>query len=249
MTAFILIHGAWHGGWSWNKVAPILKTAGHSVVTPDLPGMGADLADPAQLTMQDWTGAVVQELRQAGGGAVLVGHSRGGAVISNAAEAAPALIDRLIYLSAFLLPNGQSVLDAAQQDNHLPHPPEILIGPDGQSCTLAKAEAARCFFADCTPEDIAYAESQLCPEPIFGLTTPIQITAQRFGSVPRFYIECRRDQAISLAAQRRMQATLPVRDRITLDTGHSPFFAAPAELAHALIRLANLPITRKEPNL
>jgi hypothetical protein len=79
--------------------------------------------------------------------------------------------------------------------------------------------------------------SLLKPEPLAPLATPTRISAARFGGVPRMYVECTGDRAITHAAQRKMQAALPCRERITLDTDHSPFFSCPDELAGVLLGL------------
>ena len=217
----VLVHGAWHGAWCWDKVTPLLTAAGHEVVAPDLPATARAMAE--------WVGVVLEAVGD--GPAVLVGHSRGGAVISAVAEAAPEKISRLVYLSGFLLRRGQSVLAAAQEDILLP----IALDQDSRSCTLV--EAAR-FYTGCTTEDVTFASARLRPEPLFGLTAPLRVTAERFGTVPRDYIECTQDQVISLAAQRKMQAAWPVQRVITLQAGHSPFLSAPGTLADALIALA-----------
>ena len=237
MTVFALVHGAWHGAWCWARLGPLLEQAGHRVIAPDLPGLGCDRTPLSGLCFADWTGSVAASLRQAGERVVLVGHSRGGAVISNVAEQAPELVDRLIYLAAFLLRDGQSVQEEALRDR------ESSVGEamarDGASGWLVRDEAAAAvFYGQCEAADIAFARARLRTEPFFGLTTPVHVTDARFGSVARYYIECSRDKAVSLQSQRRMQAGLPCRDTITLDTDHSPFFSAPEALAGALVDLA-----------
>lgn len=221
MAKLILLHGAWHGAWCWDKVTPLLATAGHEVIAPDLPATARSMAEWVALVLE----AVGEEP------AVLVGHSRGGAVISAVAEAAPEKVARLIFCSGFLLKRGQSVLAAAQADILLP----IVVDEASRSCTLV--EASR-FYTGCSEEDAAFATARLRAEPLFGLTAPLRVTAARFGAVPRDYIECTQDAVISLAAQRNMQAAWPVQRVITLDTGHSPFLSAPGILADALIALA-----------
>lgn len=224
MAKLVLVHGAWHGPWCWDRVTPLLQAAGHEVVAPGL-------AEDAR-AMADW---VAQVLAAVGDGpAVLVGHSRGGAVISAVAEAAPEKIARLVFLSGFLLKRGQSVLAAAQDDILLP----IVMDHEQRRCTLAPENLGPRFYAGCREEDVAWAIARLRPEPLFGLTAPLRVSAERFGRVPRDYIECTRDAVISLAAQRRMQTAWPVARVRTLAAGHSPFLAAPEGLAAVLAELA-----------
>ena len=101
MANFLLIHGACHGAGCWERVTPLLKAAGHSVVAPDLPGHGADTTRVSELSLKRY-GEFVSELAASNGPVVLVGHSMAGAVISRAAEAVPDQIERLVYLTAYL---------------------------------------------------------------------------------------------------------------------------------------------------
>jgi hypothetical protein len=76
--------------------------------------------------------------------------------------------------------------------------------------------------------------ANLSPEPLKPLVTPLKLSAQRFGRVPRSYVECLQDRAVTLPAQRRMQAALPCDTVHSLDADHSPFFSRAPELAHLL---------------
>ena len=87
------------------------------------------------------------------------------------------------------------------------------------------------LFGQCTDADYEYALARMTPEPLKPLVTPLRVTAQRFGRVPRAYIECLQDRTVTLAAQRRMQAALPCEPVFTLDSDHSPFLSHPQELA------------------
>jgi hypothetical protein len=93
------------------------------------------------------------------------------------------------------------------------------------------------FYGRCTDADAAWAMSQLRPEPLKPLVTSPQTTATGFGRVPRAYIECTADRAVTLASQRRMQSVLPCDPVFTLDADHSPFISAPQALADVLGRL------------
>ncbi len=83
---FVLIAGAWHGAWCWQKVVPLLEAQGHRVRTPELPATGADTTDPAEVTLESWARFVADLVAAEPEPVILVGHSRGGVVISRAAE-------------------------------------------------------------------------------------------------------------------------------------------------------------------
>ena len=117
MSTFVLVHGAWHGAWCWYKVVPRLEQAGHRVVAPDLPSLGSDKTPISQVSLRLWTDRVCQVLDAETDPVILVGHSRGGIVISEAAEARPEKVQRLVYLCAFLLRDGESLIEVAQADS------------------------------------------------------------------------------------------------------------------------------------
>src|SRR5262249_25595660 len=113
MATFVLVHGAWHGGWCWRDVAARLRRAGHDVYAPSLTGLGerAHLARPG-IALDDHVQDVVALLQmEALSDVVLVGHSYGGMVVTGAADREAARIRRLVYLDAFVPESGRCVLD------------------------------------------------------------------------------------------------------------------------------------------
>src|SRR5687768_6459773 len=113
MAGFVLIHGSWHGGWCFDAVAALLRAEGHTVVAPDLPGMGGTEAELVAVTLEGWAEFAAQHCRTMkrnlnGAQVILAGHSRGGLVVSQAAETAPESVDALVYICAMMLPNGMS---------------------------------------------------------------------------------------------------------------------------------------------
>lgn len=235
MSVFILVHGAWHGAWCWRKLVPLLEREGHRVIAPDLPGLGEDRTPLSLVTLETWTRHICRILDEQDLPSVLVGHSRGGIVISQAAEYRPRRVKALVYLSAFLLQDGQRLMDIETTGSLLL--PLIVPGGDGISVTLKEEGIREALYADCAEEDVARAKRLIRDEPSALLETPLALTEECYGSVPRVYIECLKDRAIPLAAQRRMQGLVPCRTVITMNTGHSPFFSAAGELAAHLMSL------------
>lgn len=235
MTTMILVHGACHGGWCWEQVTPYLEAAGVRVLAPDLPDLPLTEKDP----IARW-GGIVAELaeREARTDRVVVaGHSRGGVVISAAAEAAPEAISGLIYVAASLLPNRQTMTGAwrAFSDQSAEW---VTPDAEGLSFTITKGVYHRLFCPMSDAETAARGEARLRPEPIAAFTAPLRISDECFGRVPRAYIETTADQIIPLAFQRSMQAVLTCARVETLDVDHMPLFAMPDRLGAALIALA-----------
>jgi pimeloyl-ACP methyl ester carboxylesterase len=237
MTTFVLVAGAWHGAWCWYKVAPLLEEAGHAVVAVDLPSLGRDTTPISAVSLQMWRDHVVDIVDAQPDRVVLVGHSRGGVVISAVAEQRPHRIEALVYVAAFLLGDGESCNDQAAYDDTVLT--RNIQSSDGGTALVVADEAIRAaFYGECSEADVAHARACLRPEAAVVLGTPVSISDARFGRVPRDYVECLRDNALSLASQRRMQAAQPCRRTLALDTDHSPFFSAPDQLVEFLVGAA-----------
>jgi len=235
-STLILIHGAWHGAWCWQRLAPLLEAQGRRVVAPDLPSMGEDQTPATDVTLESWA-RFVANLVEREGDCVLVGHSRGGAVISRAAELAPRAIRHLVYLSAYLLPDGESVAAEARRDVDSLVAPNMIPARRGVTCLMRSEVIREAFYGACDDATAAQAITRLTPEPLKVLAAPVNVSAERFGLVPRSYIETTRDRAVTLPSQRRMQAALPCSPVFTLDTDHSAFLSQPEALARILISI------------
>jgi pimeloyl-ACP methyl ester carboxylesterase len=241
MATCLLIHGAWHGGWCWRKVLPLVERKGHLAVAPDLPGHGEDKTPTAIVTLQGYADRICEVAARQAEPVILVGHSMGGIAITQAAENCPERIRALVYMCAFLPRNGDSLTTWASQDaGTMVNPGTLNIGADGIS-TVKPEFAREAFYLQCSDEDFAFAQRRLVAQSPAPLGTPVATTAARWGSVPRYYIECARDRAITLKLQRAMQEASPCRRTFSLDTDHSPFFSKPEELTELFDQIANLP--------
>ena len=239
MAIFVLVHGSWHGAWCWARLSPKLRTREHRVIAPDLPGMGDDRTPLAKVTLQGWAHFVVDVLREADEPVVLVGHSRGGVVISQAAEIAPEHIRALVYITAILLPDGGTVANIAEQLS-AESLTAIQYADDGASSVLRSEKAADLLYNTTPRKWVRFALANLGPDPTEPNVTQLHLTPERYGSVPRFFIECLQDRTLSLEVQRRMVRDMPCQTVLSVDTDHSPFFSAPERLAEALVRTLEL---------
>jgi len=238
MATFLLVHGAWHGGWAWQRVAPLLESAGHRVDVLDLPGHGDNPALVSEMTLDANARLVADRVEAAGEPVVLVGHSMGGISITQAAELVPERIATLVYVCAFLPGDGQSLAQLADGDPATLVLPNLVVDEAAGTCVVKHDALQAAFFGECSDEDAAWAISQVVPESLAVVGTPVRITEERAGSVPRVYIECEHDRAIGIARQRQMWADRPCAQVFTLDADHSPFLSRPVELAEHLLGLA-----------
>jgi pimeloyl-ACP methyl ester carboxylesterase len=236
MATFVLIHGSWHGGWCFDAVKLLLEGDGHTVIAPDLPGMGGGAAELAGVTLQGWAEFVADICRGAPvRPVVLCGHSRGGIAISQAAETAPEAIDALVYICAMMLPSGMSRAEFKQLEE--PNPAfDALVSPvHGGAGSVVDTAAAPAVFAQLSPPDaVAAAMARLVAEPHGPRAEPLRLTPERFGRLPRTYVECLHDRTIPLSSQHLMQRLVPGATVVTLAADHSPFLSCPRELAAAL---------------
>jgi pimeloyl-ACP methyl ester carboxylesterase len=241
MSRYVLVHGAWHGSWCWEKVVPLLQQAGHQVETLDLPGHGRDRTPIREITLATYTKRVCETLDAQAEPVILVGHSMGGIVITQVAEERPEKIQTLVYLTAFLPQNGESLLQLARMNNDSLLSPNLVANEEQGYLTFKEgAPLKEIFYTDCPDEDVARARSLLVLQAIAPMATPVRITAEHFGRLPRVYIECLRDRTISPPTQKMMYTATPCQTILSMETSHSPFFSAPRELVRHLTSIKSV---------
>jgi pimeloyl-ACP methyl ester carboxylesterase len=235
---FVLVHGMSHGGWAWDLLRAKLERGGHRVVAPDLPGHGRRAHERRRASLATYARAVADATIAAGfSRALVVGHSLAGIVLPGVAALIPARIARLVFLAAVVLPDGRSTLDA-----HLtPAGGQMLRGlaraGDGAAQYPALFEWAR-WMSDLPLGDarVSGALPQLTPQPIRPLREPVRMRALAALRVPRTYIRCLRDAAVTPARAAEYAARLGVTP-IDLDCAHNPMLSAVDALAGILTRL------------
>lgn len=239
MARFVLVAGAWHGAWCWEFVVPLLEAKGHRAEPAELPGMGADRTPLDRLDLAAWAQAVADVVEADPEPAILVGHSRGGIVISQTAELVPDRINLSTYLTAILMKNGESGLDSSQLV-----PADALrqraFEPTADDLAFKVHPDLALSYDRSPPELVERALEHMTPEPRFALVTPLCLSAERYGQVRRAYVECLADETVPLTLQRAMQAREPCEIVRAIETDHCPAYSAPAQVAAALDELAAL---------
>jgi pimeloyl-ACP methyl ester carboxylesterase len=223
--ALLLVHGAYHGPWVWDRV--IEQLPGVDVRTVACPSSGSDLGKLG--TLQDDADVVVAAVGAIGGPVVVVAHSYAGAVVTQALAGA-SNVERIVYLAAGMIDVGESLLGAAGGV-----PPSWWQiskdeGPDGGIIRVAVDEAADVFYADVDPDLAAEAVTRLVPASYSSQTGPVSKAA--WHKIPSTYIVCTEDNAIPAFAQEAMAQRATNVHRV--NSSHSPFLSMPAELAALL---------------
>lgn len=218
MTArMLLVHGAFHGAWCWDRLVPELRSRGIEVEAVDLPFSGPEADREAVST-------AIERLGRDGDPVVVVGHSLGGSVISAAAGGA----SHLVYLAA-LLHGPDQVPDIGQT----PGMAALRLGEVEASVDPDMATIA--FYHRCSADDAAWATARLRPMPVTCLMAPLP-EQPAWRRVPSTYILCTDDQIVSPTAQRAMSAL--AGETIEMDSDHSPFLSSPDALAEVLAGVA-----------
>jgi len=234
MSTFLLVHGGWHAGWCWDKVKHSLEAMGHTVLAPDLPGHGGDKTPLSEVTMEVYSRATADFASSQSEKVIAVGHSMTGISNQQAAEYAPQEFEALVFLSAFLISDGQCLLDFARMDPENRVLPNLTFSEDQSIMTFNQDAMKEALYADCSDEDVDRALSLVQPQASAPFGAPLQVTAERSGSVPKYFIECLQDRAITPRIQKLMYTQNPCEKVFTMDTSHSPFFSDPDGVAQHL---------------
>jgi pimeloyl-ACP methyl ester carboxylesterase len=234
-TTFVLVHGAWHGGWCWKRVADILRQRGHVVTTPTQTGLG----ERSHLLSESITLSVFvddianhlkwEELRDV----VLVGHSFGGAAITGAADAVPERIAGLIYLDAAVIQDGETWFSLLPQELVKQRLQAAQESSGGLSLPVAPAEAFGVF----DPADAQYLMRKLTPHPLATFTSELKLDGPVGNGLPASYISCT-DPVYEPTAVCRRRAKAAGWPIVELAAAHDAMITAPLATADLLERLS-----------
>ena len=240
MARFVLVHGAFSGGWIWEPVATRLAAGGHIVDALDLPGSGEDNTPATGVTLDACVKRVCATLQKSSEPTFLVGHSMGGVIVTQAASECPDNIAALVYVAAFAPQDGQSLLDLTRLPEGSGDQVQgnIIIAGDPPVATLPVAAARDALYGSCPDDVAAWAIARHRPQAVATFATPVSILSEALHDIPRYYVLCLRDQAIPPALQRRMTREIECGEIVELDTDHTPHLSMPDQLADTLARFA-----------
>ena len=230
MSTFILVHGAWHGGWCWDRVAPLLRGAGHEVHAPTLTGLSerAHLLSPLvglETHVEDVLRLIdVLGLRDV----VLVGHSYAGQVVSAVTDRRSEVITRRVYLDAFVGSDGEAARDLLPET--VEHHWAESAAEQGFGWLVPVRKLSVLGVTD--QADVEWLLPKLTPHPWKTYTDPLRLTGAA-DEVPTAFIECVSWMRIfANQADRARDRGWPVHE---LDTGHEAMVTAPKALAEMLL--------------
>ncbi len=222
----ILVHGAWHGAWCWRDLVAVLDRDGVAWRAPDLPSSHSPKDPTADLARDRDAVVAAAQLDEP---VILVGHSYGGVVIT---EAAPALstLTRLVYVAALIPESGQSATDVSRESARRTLLDESMRVVDGH-LTLEPIGARNALYHDCTPDIQSWAVSRLSTQTIASFRSR---RVAESVTVHSRYVLCRDDEAVDPALQGKMAHRTD--EIVEINSGHSPFLSHPAQLADLILR-------------
>ncbi len=231
-STFVLVHGAWHGGWGWVRLVELLRAQGHTVFAPTLTGLGerAHLIRPdidATLHIADVVNVIHGERLS---DIVLVGHSYGGCVVSGVAEIVPNKIKSIVFLDAFIPDNGVATVDMVQ-----PAVKEIILAAQARGETIVPVRNAAAFNVN--EKDRAWVDSLAAPQPIRTMTEKLKLTGARDAIARKTYIRATGYPNVSFEAA-HARAKAEGWRTYEVPCGHNVMVDEPARLAEILNEVA-----------
>ena len=235
-TPVILVHSAWLGAWQCEATVKHLADDALTLITPDLPGHGQDPTPPNEILMENYVNHLLDIIDEQNEKVVLVGHSFNGITISRVAELRPEKVKKLIYLTAFLVPNGTSFFSAVQGVEGSKAVEHFYLSDDKSYALVTESEMHNAFAHDIPLESFDAAKGYIVPEPSAPLSYELEVSEENFGQIPKYYIECTEDKAIPIGVQRAMYEG-KVKKHFSLASSHTPNFSKPDSLAYLIKKI------------
>jgi pimeloyl-ACP methyl ester carboxylesterase len=236
VRTILLVHGAWHGAWCWATLQAELDRRGIPSYAVDLPGHGLSTLPLGDLHGDaEHVSAVIAGIDDE---VVLVGHSYGGAVITQATGSDRTVADRvvhLVYITAFALDDGESVWGFSRSRPRVPVAlDKAVVGGDDGISRIDPGGAPAALYGLCPPAAVRAAVARLGPQPVASFQQPV-VGSPR-ATIGSTYVKCTADEAIHIALQDELAARCD--HVVTLVSDHSPFVAMPVAVADVLEPLA-----------
>lgn len=235
MTTFVLVHGAFENGHCWDHVAALLREAGHTVKTPHLPGSPGEGTKHDDVTFQQAVMTVTDVIDADNDPVVLVGHSNGGMVITQAAAERPGQVSHLVYLAAFWPMEGERLLDLTSLPEGAGDGVQANIRVDGPSAYFDSSAVESVLAHDCSPEILDLIRARIGPQPLSMFEASAHLRNAKLPPVT--YVVCTEDRAIPVSLQRLMALRQPTHEVIELTSSHSPYYSKSKDVARILTQI------------
>jgi len=222
---FIMVHGAWQGAW-------------HDAIAADMPGDGHDDTPPGEVNLARYAEKLTRLIDATSGPIVMLGHSMGGISASQVSELRPERVALAIYVCAFMLPDDFSVLEFYEKylepwmrGAHA----RVTYDTVNQTSMIDPVSAVEVFYQLSDPAVAKAAAARLTPQPEGARRSKLHLSPEKYGSVPRVYIEALQDRSVHLPLQRKMQEITTCDAVYALDSDHAPQLSMPDALTDMIL--------------
>ena len=230
---FVLIHGAWHGGWCWEGVISELQKAGHTAEAPTMPGNGPG-QDRSKIRFEDYVKTIVDALQRQAVPSVLVGHSSAGFLLQASAPKGPDKISHLVFLNAFIVPDGKSQFDLVPPEASQGMTAAAKASPDN-SVPVIEDFVRNMLMAGESKEKQDALLKRLVPQPLALFTTPVKTGDFSKLPTPKSVVFCKRDASLPPGAYLGMAQGLGKFNLLEVEGGHEALYTDPATVAKGLM--------------
>lgn len=229
---YVLVHGAYFGGWCWKQVAAGLRERGHTVYTPTLTGLGErSHLVASEPILETWVEDVAQVFRfEDLDDVILVGHSFAGAIVSALADRMPERIRHLLYLDAQLLLSGEAPFSVAPRST-IERYHRIAIETDRG--TLVPPPSPDAIGAT-DPEMARWLAAKLTPQPLQSYRDSLELSHPLGNGCPVTYVACTDPPFPNVARAHEMARQTQGWNYMELPTGHNAMLLMPAEVTELL---------------
>lgn len=236
---FVFVHGSWQGPFVWDAVKENLEKQGHKVVVVELPAHGQDQTQISAATLESYVSKVKQAVNAISGKVILIGHSMGGAVITQAGAQIPSKIEKLVYIAGYVPKNGQAIIELSSTDPDSQVQKALQFSPDMSTASITNPEInlKNIFCQDGTQTVIDKLVKNLRTEPTAPLLTPLSYDSAAYAKLDKYYIYTTEDRAIGYALQQKMAGDAQITKTFSIASGHSPFLSKPEKVCEIIVNI------------
>ena len=238
MITYVLVHGALFTGNVWQDLEHYLKAHGAKTVVVNVPGRNHDGVKPEAATLELAAKKVCAAVRAQKGPVILVGHSQGGAIITQSSDECGRAVKALVYVAAVAPQSGESAFQALSAHDNANFDACATFNPLTESYEVYREGPIREYFmADVSAEKAKAASGNMVSEPAMIGSVKLHFNEDQFRKIPKYYIETRDDKIIAWDTQKKIEAEWKWKKRFTMNTSHAPFLSQPDVLGKYLLQI------------
>lgn len=236
----VLVHGGWHGEWSWYKVKNILTDQGFNVVTIELPAHGNDSTCSWEVSLKDYEQKIISNLDSLGlNNVTLVGHGTSGVLISRVAELRPDMVEKIVFVGGVVASDNESISSVLLKDYKSVALKNARVNVLSGEIYIKENAVNHAIYNTVTDEDdLAICDEKVQGEPLLPLLCKIGL-GNNYYSVPKYYIRTLQDNCVTPNYQSQLLGKTYFSAVYEMDTCHMPFISNPNDFVNIIQEITN----------